>query len=105
MPQTCDDMGQMALLPLRRKACWGFFRPKNPAASVVCEPANLGTKGQHATSTYTQHINAICGRNVEYFMLNNLAHKETTGPLKKVNILSNSDSKSCFVIIFLSLIR
>jgi hypothetical protein len=21
MPQTCDDMGQMALLPLRRKAC------------------------------------------------------------------------------------
>ena len=40
----------MALLPLRRKACWGFFRPKNPTASARCEPANLGTKGQHATS-------------------------------------------------------
>jgi len=24
MPQICD-MGQTALLPLRRKACWGFF--------------------------------------------------------------------------------
>jgi hypothetical protein len=44
------DMGQMALLPLRRKACWGFFRPKNPTASAGFEPANLGTKGQHTTS-------------------------------------------------------
>jgi len=43
-------MGPTALLPLRRKACWGFFRPKNPTASAGCEPANLGTKGQHATS-------------------------------------------------------
>jgi hypothetical protein len=28
----------------------GFFRPKNPTASAGFEPANLGTKGQHATS-------------------------------------------------------
>ena len=28
----------------------GIFRPKNPTASAGCEPANLGTKGQHATS-------------------------------------------------------
>jgi len=42
MPQIYD-MGLTALLPLRRKACWGFFRPKNPF-----EPANLGTKSQHA---------------------------------------------------------
>jgi hypothetical protein len=27
MPQICD-MRQTALLPFRRKACWGFFRPK-----------------------------------------------------------------------------
>jgi hypothetical protein len=27
-----------------------FFRPKNPTASAGCEPANLGTEGQHATS-------------------------------------------------------
>jgi hypothetical protein len=43
------DMGQTALLPLWRKACWGFFRPKNPTASAGFEPANSGTKGQHAT--------------------------------------------------------
>jgi hypothetical protein len=27
-----------------------FFRPKNPTASAGFKPANLGTKGQHATS-------------------------------------------------------
>jgi len=27
MPQICD-MGLTALLPLRRKVCWGFFRPE-----------------------------------------------------------------------------
>ena len=43
-------MGPTALLPLRRKACWGFFALKNPTASAGFEPANLGTKGQHATS-------------------------------------------------------
>jgi hypothetical protein len=45
-------MGQTALLPLRRKACWEFFffAIKNPTASAGFEPANLGTKGQHATS-------------------------------------------------------
>jgi hypothetical protein len=44
------DMGQTALLPLRRKACWGLFPPKNPTASAGFELANLGTEGQHATS-------------------------------------------------------
>jgi hypothetical protein len=38
MPKICD-MGQTALLAL-----------KNPMASAGFEPANLGTKGQHATS-------------------------------------------------------
>jgi hypothetical protein len=37
------DTGQTALLPLRRKACWGFFRPKYPTASAEFQPANLGT--------------------------------------------------------------
>jgi hypothetical protein len=37
MPQSCD-MGQTALLPLRMKACCGFFRPKNPTASAGIEP-------------------------------------------------------------------
>jgi hypothetical protein len=47
MPQICD-MGLAALLPLWRKACWGFFTLKNPTDSVGFEPANLGTRGQHA---------------------------------------------------------
>jgi hypothetical protein len=44
MPQIYD-MGPTALLPLRRKA---FFRPKNQAVSAGFEPANLGTRDQHA---------------------------------------------------------
>ena len=50
-------MGPTALLPLRRKACWGFFRPKNPTASAGFEPANLGTKGQHATPRPPKPLN------------------------------------------------
>jgi hypothetical protein len=30
--------------------CEDFFALKNPMASAGFEPANLGTKGQHATS-------------------------------------------------------
>jgi hypothetical protein len=47
MPQIYD-MGQKALLPLRSRA-EDFFALKNPTASAGFEPANLGTKGQHAT--------------------------------------------------------
>jgi len=54
-------MGPTALLPLQRKACWGFFRPKNPTASAGCEPANLGTKRQHATSRPPKPIYTILG--------------------------------------------
>ena len=50
MPQICD-MGQTALFTFRRKAWWGFFRPeKHDGFGRRFEPANLGTKGQHATS-------------------------------------------------------
>jgi hypothetical protein len=49
MPQIYD-MGPTALLSLRSKACWWcFFALKNPTASAGFKPANLGTKGQHAT--------------------------------------------------------
>ena len=48
MPQIYD-MGPTAFLLLRRKACWGFFRPKKSDGFDRLEPANLGTKGQHAT--------------------------------------------------------
>ena len=43
-PVVIYDMGPTALLPLRRKACWGFFRPKNPAASAGFKLANLAVK-------------------------------------------------------------
>ena len=49
MPQIYD-MGPTALLPLRRKVCWGFFFAlKNPTTAAGFEPANLGSKGRHAT--------------------------------------------------------
>jgi len=54
----------MAFLPLRRKGCWGFFRPKNPTASGGCEPANLGTKGQHATSRPLKPLHGIHRHNI-----------------------------------------
>ena len=47
MPQICD-MGQIILLPFRRKACRGFLSPfKNPTDSAGFEPANLGIRGQN----------------------------------------------------------
>jgi hypothetical protein len=60
MPQICD-MGQMALLPLWRKACWGFFRLKNLTALAGFEPAILGTRGQHANH-YTTEAAAQYGK-------------------------------------------
>jgi hypothetical protein len=39
MLQICD-MGQMALLPLQRRAV-DFFRPKNPTASAGFKPPKL----------------------------------------------------------------
>jgi hypothetical protein len=41
MPQIYD-MGPTALLPLQRKACWGFFCPEK-SWRLRFEPANLGT--------------------------------------------------------------
>jgi hypothetical protein len=64
MPQIYD-MGPTALLPLRRKGCWGFFRPENPTASAGFEPANLDTKGQHAVPRPPKpYLNDYVERNV-----------------------------------------
>ena len=51
-------MGQTDLLPFLRKTCWGFFALKNPKASAGFEPANLGTKGQHASSRPPKPLNS-----------------------------------------------
>jgi hypothetical protein len=54
MPQSWD-MGQILSLPHRRKACGGFFRcPKNRTTSAGFEPANSGTRGQHANYNNVQ---------------------------------------------------
>jgi hypothetical protein len=47
MPQIYG-MGQTALLPSEGSRAEDFFALKNPTASAGFEPANLGTKGQHA---------------------------------------------------------
>jgi hypothetical protein len=63
------DMGQTALLPLRRKAGWGFFRPKNPTALAGFEPANLGTKGQHTTSRPPKPLSLLIRKKNIYIYL------------------------------------
>jgi len=55
------NMGPTALLPLRRKACWGFFRPKNPTASAGFEPADLGNKSQHSSPRPPKPYMCMCG--------------------------------------------
>jgi hypothetical protein len=48
MPKICD-MGQDGFyFPSEGRRVEDFFALKNPTASAGFEPANLGTKGQHA---------------------------------------------------------
>jgi hypothetical protein len=56
MSQICNfaTWDKTALLPLRRKACCGFFRPKNSTALAGFEPTILGTRGQHANHNTTE---------------------------------------------------
>jgi hypothetical protein len=42
--------------PAERRRAEDFFALRNPAASAGFEPANLGTKGQHATSRPPQPL-------------------------------------------------
>ena len=41
-----------------------FFALKNPTVSAGFEPANLGTKGQHATSRPPKPLQTTCGGTV-----------------------------------------
>jgi hypothetical protein len=40
---------QWLYFPFKGRRAEDFFAPKNPTALAGFEPANLGTKGQHAT--------------------------------------------------------
>jgi hypothetical protein len=72
------DMGPTALLLFRRKACRGFFRPKILTTSAGFEPANLGTKGLHATLRAPKPLFHKCGENktekIDDFLLLGGAH-------------------------------
>jgi hypothetical protein len=87
MPQSWD-MGQIILLPLRRKACCGFFQPEKSDGFAGREPAILGTRGQHANH-YTTEAAIICGKYTHVFNC------------KKQNILLvQSHAKEVFKIVF-----
>jgi hypothetical protein len=49
MPQS-TTWDRRLYFPSEGRCAEEFFRPKNPTASAGFEPANLSTKGQHATS-------------------------------------------------------
>ena len=51
MPQICD-MGPTALLPLRRKACWGFFRRLRPGVN----PRTWVLKGSTLPLDHRSHL-------------------------------------------------
>jgi hypothetical protein len=89
-------MGPTALLPLRRKTCWGFFRPKNPTASAGCEPANLGTKGQQATSRPPKPVWRYVGRRVFHKKIISYSQK-CTAVLMIVVALNSENNHSVLV--------
>ena len=70
IPQSWN-MGQILLLPLRRKAYWGFLRPKNPTSSAGFEPANLGARGHYVSLTWSD-INECIGDSYENVSENQL---------------------------------
>jgi hypothetical protein len=49
-------MGQILSLPLRRKACGGFFHVLKKSNGF--EPANSGSRGQHANHQTTEAVNS-----------------------------------------------
>ena len=48
--RKCTTWDKRLYFPSEGRRAEDFFALKNPTASAGFEPANLGTKGQHATS-------------------------------------------------------
>ena len=65
-----------------------FFAPKNPTVSAGFEPANLGTKGQHATPRPPKPLNP---RHLSFISFNTNSYRHS-------NILGSLD----FIPIFLT---
>jgi hypothetical protein len=54
-------MGPPAFLPLRRKACWGFFSPcKIRRLRPGLNPRNCVSRGQHASSRPPKPLDVHC---------------------------------------------
>jgi len=66
-----------------KKGVLRIFRPKNPTASAGFEPANLGTKGQHATPrpAGTGHLLIMYSAFVKYFRKNGNTTKQCVSSL------------------------
>jgi len=73
-------MGPTALLPLRRSA-EDFFALQIRRLSAGCEPANLGTKGQHAISRppkpLINYVTTLCYVTQLHDFLNNVYYRLT----------------------------
>jgi hypothetical protein len=54
------DMGQTALLPLRRKACWEFFRPKNRRFRPGLNPQTWVPKASTLPLDNRSRTNVLC---------------------------------------------
>ena len=63
MPQIYY-MDRRLYFPSEGRRAEDFFRPKNPKASAGFEPANLGTKGQHANIKFIIFIIKYMCRNI-----------------------------------------
>jgi len=67
-PQICD-MGPTALLPFRRKACWGFFRPeKSWQLWPGLNPRTWVLKGSTLTLDHQSHLSRLGGSSI--FLIN-----------------------------------
>jgi hypothetical protein len=57
--------------PSEERGAEDFFALKNPTASAGFEPANLGTKSQHATSRPPKTLKSI------FSFIEEMSHEET----------------------------
>jgi hypothetical protein len=51
--------GADGLVPLRRKACWGFLLSLKIHPSAGLEPTNLGSAGKHANHLHNRGLDPL----------------------------------------------
>ena len=78
--------------PLKEGVLRIFFALKNPTASTGFEPANLGTKGQHATSRPPKPIARNTDKNLHF-----RTYSKITTLNEKAEVLGNAVEESCLL--------